>query len=118
MRHLILSFLLASCGPKQGGIDVASSLTSSPCFDGAMINIENVCKNIHSNRVPGFNVVRVNCLDESSTSEWASNTFYFVGNDFHFHKHGWIHLCSDPAIDVYFIKTHITAPSLKDEASK
>jgi len=118
MRYIILSFLLASCGPKPNRINIADNPTNSPCFDGIMVNIENSCKNIHANRVPGFDVLRVNCSDNSSKSGWDSNTFYFVGNEAQFNKSGWIHICSDPLIDVYFIETHVTAPSLKDERPK
>jgi len=82
------------------------------------VNIENSCENIHARRVPGFDVIRVNCFDESNQSGWATNTFYFVGNDAVFNKSEWIFVCSDPLLDAYFIDTHITTPTLKVERPK
>ena len=110
--------MLASCGLKHSRLSVAENPTQRPCFDGIMVNIENVCKHIHINRVPGFDVLRVSCSDDSDKSGWVSNTFYFVGNEARFNKAGWVHICSDPLLDVYFLETHITVPSLKDDHSK
>jgi|1_EtaG_2_1085319.scaffolds.fasta_scaffold242764_1 hypothetical protein len=118
MRCIILALMLTSCAPKHSSLSVADNPTQSPCFDGIMVNIEHSCKNIHMNRIPGFDVLRASCSDNSDKNGWASNTFYFVGNEVHFHKTGWSRICSDPVIDVYFIETHVTVPSLKDDHSK
>jgi len=118
MRNVALVFLLMCCGPRNGRLNINENPTQSPCFDGIMVNIENSCRNIHSHLVPGFDVIRVNCFDDANESGWASNTFYFVGNEAIFNKSGWIHVCSDPLLDAYFIDTHVATPTLKVERPK
>jgi len=104
----ILLLLMLGCSHKI--VTTSSGLTHSPCFDGVMVNIQNSCISIHSHPVPGTEVIRVNCIDGDTSSQWASKTFYFVGNDKFFSKSGWSHLCSDPIIDVYFVDSPIKLP--------